>query len=152
MEATPSYVHGAHDVPLIGETIGSFLAGIALRHGSNDALVVPHQQVRWTYAELDERVTRLAAGLPPRALLVVDASQGVEAQTVANCYTALDLGVEVLPVLNKMDLPQADPDNAKAEIEDLSDMLGAVAAEAEWLARGDDVRFMNEVALRLQRD
>ena len=53
------------------------------------------------------------------ALLVVDASQGVEAQTVANCYTALDLGVEVLPVLNKMDLPQADPDNAVAEIEDV---------------------------------
>jgi translation elongation factor EF-4 len=52
-------------------------------------------------------------------LLVVDASQGVEAQTVANCYTALDLGVEVLPVLNKMDLPKADPDNAKAEIEDV---------------------------------
>src|ERR1700741_1379171 len=53
------------------------------------------------------------------ALLVVDASQGVEAQTVANCYTALDLGVEVGPVLNKMDLPSADPDNAKAEIEDV---------------------------------
>jgi GTP-binding protein LepA len=53
------------------------------------------------------------------ALLVVDASQGVEAQTVANCYTALDLGVEVLPVLNKMDLPQSDPENAKAEIEDV---------------------------------
>ncbi|MDO9091951.1 MAG: translation elongation factor 4 [Rubrivivax sp.] len=53
------------------------------------------------------------------ALLVVDASQGVEAQTVANCYTALDLGVEVVPVLNKMDLASADPDNAKSEIEDV---------------------------------
>ena len=61
------------------------------------------------------------------ALLVVDASQGVEAQTVANCYTALDLGVEALPVLNKMDLPQADPDNAKAEIEDV---IGIDASEA----------------------
>ncbi|MBT9504468.1 MAG: elongation factor 4, partial [Burkholderiaceae bacterium] len=53
------------------------------------------------------------------ALLVVDASQGVEAQTVANCYTALELHVEVVPVLNKMDLPNADPDNARAEIEDV---------------------------------
>ena len=53
------------------------------------------------------------------ALLVVDASQGVEAQTVANCYTALELGVEVVPVLNKMDLPQADPQRAKEEIEDV---------------------------------
>ncbi len=61
------------------------------------------------------------------ALLVVDASQGVEAQTVANCYTALDLGVEVLPVLNKMDLPQADPENAKAEVEDV---IGIDASEA----------------------
>lgn len=53
------------------------------------------------------------------ALLVVDASQGVEAQTVANCYTAIELGVEVVPVLNKMDLPQADPARAKSEIEDV---------------------------------
>ena len=53
------------------------------------------------------------------ALLVVDASQGVEAQTVANCYMALELGVEVVPVLNKIDLPQADPDRAKKEIEDV---------------------------------
>lgn len=53
------------------------------------------------------------------ALLVVDASQGVEAQTVANCYTAIELGVDVVPVLNKIDLPQADPDNARQEIEDV---------------------------------
>ncbi|MBO9652129.1 MAG: translation elongation factor 4 [Variovorax sp.] len=67
------------------------------------------------------------------ALLVVDASQGVEAQTVANCYTALDLGVEVVPVLNKMDLPQADPENAKAEIEDVIgiDAAGAIPCSAK---------------------
>jgi GTP-binding protein LepA len=61
------------------------------------------------------------------ALLVVDASQGVEAQTVANCYTALDLGVEVVPVLNKIDLPSADPDNAIAEIEEV---IGIEAGDA----------------------
>ena len=61
------------------------------------------------------------------ALLVVDASQGVEAQTVANCYTALDLGVEVVPVLNKIDLPSADPDNAIAEIEEV---IGIEATDA----------------------
>ncbi len=61
------------------------------------------------------------------ALLVVDASQGVEAQTVANCYTALELGVEVVPVLNKIDLPNADLDNARSEIEDV---IGIDATEA----------------------
>lgn len=61
------------------------------------------------------------------ALLVVDASQGVEAQTVANCYTALDLGVEVVPVLNKIDLPSADLDNARREIEEV---IGIDAADA----------------------
>ena len=61
------------------------------------------------------------------ALLVVDASQGVEAQTVANCYTAIELGVEVLPVLNKIDLPSANPDNARAEIEDV---IGIDATDA----------------------
>src|SRR5688572_19546665 len=53
------------------------------------------------------------------ALLVVDASQGVEAQTVANCYTAIEQGVEVVPVLNKMDLPQADAERVIGEIEDI---------------------------------
>ena len=53
------------------------------------------------------------------ALLVVDAGQGVEAQSVANCYTAIEQGLEVLPILNKMDLPQADPDRVKLEIEEI---------------------------------
>jgi len=67
------------------------------------------------------------------ALLVVDASQGVEAQTVANCYTAIELGVEVLPVLNKMDLPSASPEAARAEIEDVIgiDASDAVLASAK---------------------
>ncbi|MDR1889482.1 MAG: translation elongation factor 4 [Zoogloeaceae bacterium] len=67
------------------------------------------------------------------ALLVVDASQGVEAQTVANCYTAIELDVEVLPVLNKIDLPSADPDNARQEIEDVIgiDATDAVLASAK---------------------
>ncbi|MBK7664045.1 MAG: elongation factor 4 [Sterolibacteriaceae bacterium] len=61
------------------------------------------------------------------ALLVVDASQGVEAQTVANCYTAIEQGVEVVPVLNKIDLPSADPDRAREEIEDV---IGVDATDA----------------------
>jgi len=75
------------------------------------------------------------------ALLVVDASQGVEAQTVANCYTALDLGVEVVPVLNKMDLPQADPERAKEEIEEVIgiDASGAIACSAKTGMGIDDI-------------
>ena len=75
------------------------------------------------------------------ALLVVDASQGVEAQTVANCYTALDLGVEVVPVLNKIDLPSANPDGAKLEIEDVIgiDATEAVSCSAKTGLGVDDV-------------
>ena len=61
------------------------------------------------------------------ALLVVDAGQGVEAQSVANCYTAIEQGLEVLPILNKMDLPQADPDRVRQEIEEI---IGIDASEA----------------------
>ncbi|MFZ1341706.1 translation elongation factor 4 [Thiothrix eikelboomii] len=61
------------------------------------------------------------------ALLVVDASQGVEAQSVANCYTAIELNLEVVPVLNKIDLPSADPDRVCQEIEDI---IGIDATEA----------------------
>jgi len=67
------------------------------------------------------------------ALLVVDAAQGVEAQSVANCYTAIEQGLEVLPVLNKMDLPQADPDRVRQEIEEVIgiDASQAVACSAK---------------------
>lgn len=67
------------------------------------------------------------------ALLVVDAGQGVEAQSVANCYTAIEQGLEVLPVLNKMDLPQADPERVQQEIEEIIgiDATAAVAASAK---------------------
>ena len=63
MQQQPSYVHGAHHVPLTGKTIGAYLDDIALRHAEQDALVVVHQNVRWTYREFSERVNRLAAGL-----------------------------------------------------------------------------------------
>ncbi|HSH85162.1 MAG TPA: translation elongation factor 4, partial [Guyparkeria sp.] len=75
------------------------------------------------------------------ALLVVDASQGVEAQSVANCYTAIDLGLEVVPVLNKIDLPAADPDRVKAEIEDIIGLeaQNAVTCSAKTGEGVDDV-------------
>jgi len=75
------------------------------------------------------------------ALLVVDATQGVEAQTVANCYTAIELGVEVLPVLNKMDLQSANPDEAKEEIEDVIglDATDAIECSAKTGMGIDDI-------------
>ncbi|MED6322734.1 MAG: GTP-binding protein, partial [Pseudomonadota bacterium] len=67
------------------------------------------------------------------ALLVVDAGQGVEAQTLANCYTAIEMDMEVVPVLNKIDLPQAEPDRVAEEIEDIVgiDALDAVRCSAK---------------------
>lgn len=75
------------------------------------------------------------------ALLVVDAAQGVEAQSVANCYTALEQGLEVLPVLNKMDLPQAEPDRVRLEIEEVIgiDATDAVPCSAKSGLGIDDV-------------
>ena len=75
------------------------------------------------------------------ALLVVDATQGVEAQTVANCYTAIDLGVEVIPVLNKMDLNSANPEAAQEEIEDVIgiDATDAVLCSAKTGMGIDDI-------------
>ncbi len=63
MQTGASYVHGAHSVALIGQTIGAYLDAVALRFGSSEALVIPHQGVRWTYAQFNQRVTDVAAGL-----------------------------------------------------------------------------------------
>ena len=75
------------------------------------------------------------------ALLVVDASQGVEAQTVANCYTAIEQGVEVVPVLNKIDLPSAEPERVIDEIEDIIgiDAQDAIRASAKTGEGVDDI-------------
>lgn len=75
------------------------------------------------------------------ALLVVDAAQGVEAQSVANCYTAIEQGLEVMPVLNKIDLPSADPDKVIAEIEDIIgiDAMDAVRCSAKTGVGVEDV-------------
>ncbi|PWF65320.1 elongation factor 4 [Shewanella sp. BC20] len=75
------------------------------------------------------------------ALLVVDAGQGVEAQTLANCYTALDMNLDVVPILNKIDLPQADPERVAAEIEDIVgiDAMNAVRCSAKTGVGIDEV-------------
>ena len=82
------------------------------------------------------------------ALLVVDAAQGVEAQSVANCITAIDQGLEVLPVLNKIDLPAADPDKVMAEIEDIIgiDAQDAIRVSAKT---GDGVADLLEQIVEL---
>src|ERR1700761_8519035 len=81
------------------------------------------------------------------ALLVVDASQGVEAQSVANCYTALEQGLEVLPVINKIDLPSADPDRVVKEIEDI---IGITADDAVRVSAktGEGVPALLEALIR----
>jgi GTP-binding protein LepA len=82
------------------------------------------------------------------ALLVVDASQGVEAQTVANCYTAIEQGVEVVPVLNKMDLPQVEPERVAAEIEDI---IGIPAMDAVRVSAktGEGITEVLEAVVKL---
>jgi len=105
----------------------------ALRYKARDGLVYALNLIDTPgHVDFSYEVSRSLSACEG-ALLVVDASQGVEAQTVANCYTALDLGVEVVPVLNKMDLPQADPDRAREEIEDVIglDATDAIAASAK---------------------
>ena len=81
------------------------------------------------------------------ALLVVDAAQGVEAQSVANCYTAIEQGLEVLPVLNKIDLPQAEPERVSAEIEDIIG-ISADAALAVSAKTGSGVEELLDTIVR----
>lgn len=83
------------------------------------------------------------------ALLVVDAGQGVEAQTLANCYTAFDMDLEVVPILNKIDLPQADPDRVAQEIEDIVgiDAMEAVRCSAKTGIGIEDV--LEEIVKRI---
>ena len=81
------------------------------------------------------------------ALLVVDASQGVEAQSVANCYTATEQGLEVLPVINKIDLPSADPERVAREIEEI---IGIQATDAARVSAktGEGVKELLELLIR----
>ena len=80
------------------------------------------------------------------ALLVVDGSQGVEAQTLANCYTAVEEGLEVVPVINKIDLPQAEPERVKVEIEE---MVGINASESPLVSAktGEGIESLLEMLI-----
>ncbi len=105
----------------------------ALRYKANDGQVYQFNLIDTPgHVDFSYEVSRSLSACEG-ALLVVDATQGVEAQTVANCYTAIELGVEVVPILNKMDLPSADPDSAAAEIEDVIglDATDAIRASAK---------------------
>ncbi|MFT7090146.1 MAG: GTP-binding protein LepA, partial [Candidatus Azotimanducaceae bacterium] len=82
------------------------------------------------------------------ALLIVDAAQGVEAQSVANCYTAIEQGLEVLPVLNKIDLPQSDPETVCQQIEEIIG-LDASAALRVSAKRGDGIKELLEEIIRV---
>lgn len=82
------------------------------------------------------------------ALLVVDAAQGVEAQSVANCYTAVELGLEVIPVLNKIDLPSAEPDRVRQEIEDI---IGIEASNCLEVSAKNGIGINDILELLVQR-
>src|SRR5213082_394612 len=84
------------------------------------------------------------------AVLVVDASQGVEAQTVANCYTAIEQGVEVIPVLNKIDLPSANPERAIQEIEDVIGIKAQDAIRASAKTGENVAEILEAVIARIQ--
>src|SRR5262244_3034214 len=99
----------------------------ALRYTSRDGAIYDLNLIDTPgHVDFSYEVSRSLAACEG-ALLVVDASQGVEAQTVANCYTAIEQGVEVVPVLNKIDLPSANPERAIQEIEDV---IGIAAKDA----------------------
>jgi len=100
---------------------------VSLNYEANDGQVYELNFIDTPgHVDLSYEVSRSLAACEG-ALLVVDAAQGVEAQSVANCTTAIDQGLEVLPVLNKIDLPAAEPDRVKAEIEDI---IGIDATDA----------------------
>ncbi|KQQ47150.1 AMP-binding protein [Duganella sp. Leaf126] len=142
----PSYAHGAHDVPLIGVTIGRFLADIAARHGGNEALVVPHQQVRWTYAELDARVSRLAANLLALGLQPGD-RVGIWSQNCAEWVL-----VQFATARAGLVLVNINPAYRRSELEYV---LGKVQCAALILApafkTSDYLAIVNAVVPQLQR-
>lgn len=97
MQQSLSYVHGAYNVPLIGATIGNHLHAMTAQFGSNEALVVPHQNVRWTYDQLNQKVTELATGLlalglqPPGWYLVAKLCR-MGAGAIRHCQSRADYG------------------------------------------------------------